>query len=672
MRHPAPYDGTVTRGGTDGRRRVLASLVAITVGALGLAVAAPVPARAADVQLSFTMTSLVASGSRPGDTVTVEGTVANTGTLPAYGVQVIMWRSRDPIERLATLRQASSERILGSRLPITADHYVVVSTSLQAFSPGESRVVRLRSTMRELGFDTRGAAYALGADVIASATPGAATDYPTVGQLRTFLPVPDDDPVPLTSVVLLSATPTKLVDGRFASDDLVGELTGRLGLLLDAAATEGMSWLVDPALVDEVQDMADGYTVQTREGSRPGTGQAAAAAWLAEFDDLDPDAGGRTLFANPDVNGARLAGDALAVSRSQRAAAKLTGLDDLPLVVVPAGAELSQATYDSLAGSGADLVVAANTASAGALQAGPGDRPLVLATPTVQATSDGLAANLRRQLDLAAAVVAGERGQVRLLTGAADLANDREASAPWLVRRDLGELLDAGPTVARVSLQAVRPARLGVDAFDRLARLEGDFTGHAELSPASTLTPQSDAAVTRSAAAAWVGNARGFDDRVSALGRLVGLTELGRSITLDASPRFVMSARTNQFPVTITNRLTEPVVVKVVVTVTGTNSQRLSVPPSEPVTVPPDQSVTVNIRPEATANGLVTAQAHLATASGRRVTADTPIVVEVTELGVVAWIIVGVAGAVLVLASAWRIRQVQRRAAPPPEAGGAG
>lgn len=660
----APYDGTVTRGGTDGRRRAVATLLAVLAGALGLAGFTATPAAAAEVQLSFTMTSLEVSGHGPRDRVVLEGTVANTGSVPAYGVQVILWRSRDPIESLATLRQASTNTILGSRLPISADHYEVVSSSTEPFAPGQTRAVTLRATMADLGFDTRGAAYALGADVLAVSTPTVVGDYPVAGRLRTFLPVPGKGTVPITSVVLLSATPTKIVTDLFRDDSLAGELTGRLGTLLDAAALPGMSWLVDPALVDEVRDMADGYRVASRDGTTPGTGQAAAAAWLDEFGALDRAVGARTLFANPDVTGALAAGDRLVVSRAGRAAATVTGLGDLPLVVVPAGATLTATTWEALAGSGADLVLATNAAVAAALQAGADNAPLVLAASAAVPGAVETPENLRHQFALATTVVAGSRGEVRLLDSAADVEQDAAATADWVVRRDLAALLAAGPGTSRVGLVGAKPARLGTSVFERLHRLEGDFTAYAELAPDSVLVGQSDAAVARGAAAAWIGNANGLDAHLTALSGLVGMQEVGRSLVLDASPRFVMSSRTNQFPVTVSNGLTEDVRVRVVVTTT--NPQRLTVPPSELVTVPAGQSVTVNIRPEATSNGVVTAQAHVATASGRRIGPDTEITVEVTDLGMVAWIIVGVAGLVLVGASAWRIRQVRRRTGPTP------
>lgn len=652
-------------GSTWGRRRALAFLLAWAASVGVLLLITPAPAYAADLQASFTMTSLKVSGYRPDDTVTLEGTVTNTGTLPAYGVQVILWRSRDEIRDLSTLRRAATTTVLGSRLSIDADHYVAITTSAETFAPGQSQQVTLRATIDELGFDTRGAVFAFGADVIASAESGAAY-YPSVGQLRTFVTVPGKAKVPLTSIVLLSNPPTKLVDNLFRNESLVSELTGRLSSLLAAAGRPGMSWLIDPALLDEVRDVADGYQVSTADGPRAGTGQDVARDWLDRFDRLDRNAGGRTLFANPDVNGARAAGDELVVSRSERASAAVTGLDDLPLVVVPSGGVLTTATHAFLADSGADAVVASNTVAAGALQAGSAGRPDVLGVSEAVPGEAETPQNLRVQFALATATVARGRGEVRLLASAADVEQDTAATASWIVRRSLGELLETEPGVTRVGLVTTKTAVLGEQRFEELNRLESDFTVHAELAPGSTLTSQSDAAITRGAASAWVGDATGFDAQLDGLAKLVALPELGRSVTLTASPRFLMSSRTNQFPVTVTNDLTEEIRVKVVV---DTDNFRVKIPDSEVVTVPPGQSVTVNIKPEATANGLVTARAHLATSSGHRVTPDTTITVEVTDLGVVAWIIVIASGLVLVGATAWRIRQVRRRLASTEDPG---
>ncbi len=651
-------------GTSTSTRRAFALLLAWGATVLGLGVLNPVAARAQTLQVSFTMTAIDVSGTKPDDKVTLQGTVTNTGDTPAFGVQVLLWGSRDPIRDLATLRQAGTNSTgWGVRLPIDSDHYAVITTSAVAFAPGASRKVELRASLADLGIETRSAAYAFGADVIAS-TENAGT-YVTAGQLRTFIPVPGKRPVPVTSVVLLAATPTRLVDNLFHNDDLTAELSGRLENLLTAAGRPGMSWLIDPALLEEVRDMSDGYEVQDGSKVLPGTGQQVAAAWLARFNNLDRHAGGRTMFASPDVTAGRIVGDHGMVQRAAHASGEVSGVEDLPLVVVPAGHILPSATYDFLADSGAEAIIATNTAAAGALQSGPAEPRVLAASAEVPGPAE-TPGTARRQMALAAAAIAGVKGQLRLLTSLSDVAEDEATSTSWMERRDLGELLGTTPSVARTFLTAEKPPRLSANQFAVVDRLVDEFDAYGDLVPASVLIGQADAAITRTTASAWIQDSAGFDDYTDGLRRLVGGPTVGRAVVLEASPRFLMSSKTNQFPVTVTNKLTEEIRVKVVVRTD--NPQRLTVPPTEVVTVEPGQSMTLNIRPEATANGLVIARAHVATADGHRVTPDTAITVEITDLGVVAWIIVGVSGLVLVAATAFRIRQVRRRtaAAVPP------
>ena len=75
----------------------------------------------------------------------------------------------------------------------------------------------------------------------------------------------------------------------FVDDELVTDLapTGRLGGLLAAGADQGITWVIDPDLLETVADMADqdGYRVRDpADPSRtlPGTRADVAAAWLAQ------------------------------------------------------------------------------------------------------------------------------------------------------------------------------------------------------------------------------------------------------------------------------------------------------------------------------------------------------------------------------------------------------
>ena len=168
--------------------------------------------------------------------------------------------------------------------------------------------------------------------------------------------------------------------------------------------------------------------------------------------------------------------------------------------------------------------------------------------------------------------------------------------------------------------------------------------------------------MARLTSAAWITDPAGLTGRTKAYDGLVGRELLARSVILEASSHWVMSSRSNQFPITVSNDLPDEIEVRVVVTCD--NPQRLTVPITEVVRVGAGKNVTVNIAPEATSNGVVTAEAYAATAQGERVTPDEAVTIEITDLGVVAWVIVIGSGLVLVGATAWRIRQVRRRTPP--------
>ncbi len=81
----------------------------------------------------------------------------------------------------------------------------------------------------------------------------------------------------------------------------------------------------------------------------------------------------------------------------------------------------------------------------------------------------------------------------------------------------------------------------------------------------------------------------------------------------------------------------------------------------EPVTVAPGSSDTVTLAAMAAGSGVVTAEVHLETVDGRRLTPDTVITVETTNVGAVAWTLVIVSGIVLVVTTVVRIKKVRAR-----------
>lgn len=639
--------------------RLAGSLAAVVAIVVGTAVATPQSAEAEDtVQLSLAITELTNTGTKAKDKVSVAVTLTNTGSIPAYGVLAQLWRSKDPIRDQASLLSvAAGSDAWGARL-IGEGNYRLVTNSTTAFEPGASKQFKLTATMAQLGFDTTSAAYSIGVDVVATADQSSNNNL--VAQVRTFVPMPGKSQVPVTSVVLLSASPTKLAPNLFATDTLSAELSGRLTTLLQAATSAELNWLIDPALLDEVRDQADGYQVQDGDSTKAGTGQQVAVEWLARFTQLDRGHGGRTLFANPDTYGAQLSGTNEILAWSKAASARVDGINDLPLVVIPTGAVISRSGIEFLANSGASAIMASNAHAAAALQRTNSSIPVLgLASGFSSSAAASATESIeQQQLILAETAISGKAGQVRLLTTVNNLTQNTASQRRWWTQRNLDDLLETTPAT-KVNLSSAKPPHLSKSQFADLNRLTGDFAAYDELVTDSQLSSEPEAAYLRSVASAWISDASGAAAYSSAMNQVIGRAWVSKRVQLYASPRFLMSARSNQFPVTVTNGLTESIRVRVVVTTD--NPQRLSVPASDLVTIGPGQSETVNIRPEATANGLITADAHVTTAQGRRVTTDVPLTIEVTELGMVAWVIVAVSAVVLVAATAWRIRQVRRR-----------
>ena len=83
-------------------------------------------------------------------------------------------------------------------------------------------------------------------------------------------------------VVKISEPTYRLSDGVFFNDLLAQKLTpaGSLGQLVYLNTQSVNSWLVDPATIDEIIAMSNGYGVA--EGSTPG-GQEIAKSWLTQF-----------------------------------------------------------------------------------------------------------------------------------------------------------------------------------------------------------------------------------------------------------------------------------------------------------------------------------------------------------------------------------------------------
>jgi len=82
-----------------------------------------------------------------------------------------------------------------------------------------------------------------------------------------------------TPVVRVTDKPHKDFEGAFRDNELATLITpeGKLGKIVFNSANSKKTWVIDPALIDEIADMADGYAIKGKEDK---AGQIAAQNWL--------------------------------------------------------------------------------------------------------------------------------------------------------------------------------------------------------------------------------------------------------------------------------------------------------------------------------------------------------------------------------------------------------
>lgn len=89
-------------------------------------------------------------------------------------------------------------------------------------------------------------------------------------------------PAQAADVIRLVSTPHRLFDGVFRNDELYNDIlpTGKLGKLVFQPASAYRTWVIDPELISEIDDMSDGYTIV--KGSAP-QGEEAATRFMTQL-----------------------------------------------------------------------------------------------------------------------------------------------------------------------------------------------------------------------------------------------------------------------------------------------------------------------------------------------------------------------------------------------------
>lgn len=611
-----------------------------------LSVLAVPPASAAGTA-TVDVTRAVVTGRGADARVEVTGSITNDSTQPLFDVRVDLWRSTQVLRSRSAVEAALSatQTPQGRSTPLAPENSATVVEQGDPLAPGGRREVTVSGKLADFGITATDASYWVGLSARGSQAEGGQASE--IGSARSLVTLPGDTPIPVTTVVDLSAPPHQIKANLFVDDALTDDLDVRLSPLL-AAPEVKQAWLVDPALLAELTDMADGYRVQTGDGSIEGEHAVDAAAWLERLEGLPDAQVWSPLFAEPDLTEPEVLPAALASEEG------LEALSDHRLVTLDAPTDTTLAQL-----AGLDRPVLATGLD-------PGGPPFVadgvVVVPALRASEltlgGALPATAQNRGAALAALARVDGGQVRLVRSADDLVSG-PTSPPWLVNTPLADrLTDPGPTgTLTVSTDAVRPLAGGT--VDRVRNLVRGVSTYSEAAPEADLRTLPDAVWARAASRWWAPDPEGQNAWLDAVDARVGMDSLLEGVTLDATARFSLAGGTSNFPVTVTNTLVDPVTVTLVAA--EDNPQRIRLVAPKSITIAPGSSQTVPITAEVHGGGVIRASIHVATLEGRRLTPDASITVQTTSYGLVGWTLVIVSGIVLVVSTALRIRQVRRQ-----------
>ncbi|MEV4558792.1 DUF6049 family protein [Kitasatospora sp. NPDC049285] len=298
---------TASRGRRTGR--LARSAAALLAGGLLTAVSASpalaergtLLAAAPEYPATVEITTVSPQVATDTSTVTITGKVANTGSSTLKSPTVAV---RAPMQ-VKPLGTRSEIGLVASRTTPSGQDGIDLQNPVQDVGdlpPGKSADFTLSVPVSALKAKDTGA-YELAVDVWG--TTGSEKGHP-LGIARTFLPVQGKATAkasqisvvwPLTHAPVLVAQTMPDNDQMpvLRDDSLAGELTGdgRLNQLVDIGGTmTGLTWAIDPDLLDTVYAMTKPYRVQKpgtsgesarEENTVPGTGHDAAVAWLAKL-----------------------------------------------------------------------------------------------------------------------------------------------------------------------------------------------------------------------------------------------------------------------------------------------------------------------------------------------------------------------------------------------------
>ena len=713
-RDPWPARMTPTRSVPS--RRTLGALAAAFTALsvlIGLVGASPAPALDGPGGVTVTLTGLTPVVPRTGDDLTITGVLTNTTAAPVRDVQVRLRVSPTPVRNRGEIAD-----ILAGAAGRTGLYVERTRTDVtKVLQPGAAASFTFSVPLSALPLsrDTN-EVVVLGVESISRTGQEPATQ---TGFTRTFLPwFPVPEKVRPTRVVWLwplTTTPSRATDSVFLDDHLGDEVSegGRLSHLLDAAdaTPETVSWVVDPALLESLLDMADGYEVRSADGTLvPGTQGPAALTWLDRLRDLT---GGAEVtassYADPDVVALHRWGLDVDIALAATTASGVP--DDVLGRPVPGGLAWppnglsDDGTLDVLRATGARVVVlsaaalppspSVNFTPSSAVDLATGGSPLRAAAfdPTVSrlvmrpgpsaTTLDDDAVGRRQQVLAEIALTTLQLPNVSrsfviapAMRWATDVSTGRDlvdsiTDSPWARPYRLDALVTGGiSSVPRERADyppAARKAELTRAYLTSVARTRDSLAGLRSVAPdvpgtGTTGTEGVESALTRAESAAWREDRSGGRELVAVLAREID-AQIAQVRVLSRAP-VTLPGDSGVIPVTVANDLDRP--ARVGVRLTGTPTVRFEAEEVAPITLAPGQKRTLEVTARVVGTGAVDVDIVLLTPEGDEF--GEPVRTEVRSAAyalAAQWVVIGLFAILVVLLAVNVLRRRRTRAGAP-------
>ena len=706
--------------------RWFVSLLALSVIGSGAALLNPTPAHAvSEAPVQIVLDRLTPVVPEPGDNLRIEGRIVNNTANVIANAAVRARVSAEPLTRrsqITKVREAGldpQEPEEPGTEPFTEPVAVVVDATREAVAdsipPSGQVSFAIRIPVADLPFAEQGV-YAIAVEVLGVRRGPADQEFEQrQGIMRTFLPwFPNPEaitPVQMVWLWPLADYPARTAEGVFLDDQtpLAISSGGRLDELVQSGSLQprSVTWIADPAVLQSVQDMTDGYRVQRSGEVVVGDRSQDAQTWLTTLDSAlrqatPPATDAPTLRALPyaDI-------DAGALTRADMSTDVVRSITQaVPVASAAIGqpvtggiywapfGRIDRTTADLLASAGVRTVIVsgrflraqdafagANTGRAvistsfGALQAVLREpRMSDLLTSPQRNRSDAI--EVRQAFLAESGVLAGTIPQDApsraVVVGPDDIRWDPSTtvvnsllratiSAPWMTPLSLDELL-SGPTnplqrkrggYGRIAQAAELPS----EYLAQVRRASEELAGFTSvLDNPIGISDVYAAALLRSASSAWRAEPeRGLEllkDTRESLNAQVSQVQ----VLSDGTVTF--SGDTGRVPVTIENNLERSVTVGV--ELRASPSLRLESEPLTGINVEPGRKVSVDLQARVIGGNTLPVRVQLLTADGSRFGSPARIDVASTAYArAAAWVVAIAFVAIVVFVIVGVIRRIR-------------